>query len=194
MESWAKSPLQDLKALEDTLDGQELERVRFLEDKNRQASAEVEGDVELNSHPGRLPPSYEEIKTLLWIENSVVHKKALGEWERKSHLLTARVERKRKLGLHQRNEIYNLVGFFSVFQGVLLTAVSQSNLLHCNNWWSPFVLSLLASIVTFVGVWQKFWYIWALDKTVNSEETSLKVCRQNDLLLQACSRFNFFST
>lgn len=186
MASWASSPLPN-QGIEEELDEQELYSIRLLEQRRgRQASDQVgnppvgNGDIEFPEASevpaARLPQSYQEIKTLLWIENSLVHSKALEEWERKSALLTARVERKRKLGLHQRNEIYNLVGFFSVFQGVLLTAVSQSNLLHCNNWWSPLTLSVLASLVTFVGVWQKFSYIWSLDKTINSEETTLKVC------------------
>ncbi|KAG0589252.1 hypothetical protein M758_1G006400 [Ceratodon purpureus] len=191
MASWVSPPLED-QALEQELDEQELQRVTFLlrQRQQQREGCHVGADVELqelNSHqPARvphLPQCYLEIKTLMWIENSVVHQKALQEWERKSTLLTARVERKRKLGWNQRNEIYNLVGFFSVFQGVLLTAVSQSNLLHCNNWWSPFTLSVLASLVTFVGVYQKFSYIWSLDKTISSEENTLKavVKRVNDL-------------
>ena len=182
MASWARSPLSE-QAVEQHLDGQEADKLAsILSEQQQQRQASVRGDVELQQPTGishqqarPLPQCYQEIKTLLWIENSVVHNKALEEWERKSTLLTARVERKRKLSWNQRNEIYNLVGFFSVFQGVLLTAVSQSNLLHCNNWWSPFTLSVLASLVTFVGVWQKFSYIWSLDKTISSEENTLKV-------------------
>lgn len=118
---------------------------------------------------------YEEIKNLLWIENHPVHKRALEEWERKINLFTARVERKKKQSGDLRNEIYNLVGFFSVFQGVLLTAVSQSNLLHCNNAWSPISLSTLASVVTIAGVWQKFRVIEDLEKTIYKEGRALKV-------------------
>jgi hypothetical protein len=124
---------------------------------------------------GQLSYCYEEIKNLLWIEKSPVHKRALEEWERKTNLFTARVERKKKQSGDLRNEIYNLVGFFSVFQGVLLTAVSQSNLLHCNNAWSPISLSTLASVVTIAGVWQKFRVIEDLEKTIYKEGRALKV-------------------
>lgn len=118
---------------------------------------------------------YEEIKNLLWIENHPVHKRALEEWERKLNLFTARVERKKKQSGDLRNEIYNLVGFFSVFQGVLLTAVSQSNLLHCNNAWSPISLSTLASVVTIAGVWQKFRVMEDLENNIYKEGRALQV-------------------
>ncbi|KAG0577582.1 hypothetical protein KC19_5G166400 [Ceratodon purpureus] len=121
------------------------------------------------------PQPYYELKNLLWIEKNELHKKALEDWERKGKLLTAKVERKKKRSGNLRNEVYQLIGFFSVFQGVVLTAVSQSNLLHCNNLWCPIVLSGLASIVTLAGVRQKLDTISALDKTILAEEASLRV-------------------
>jgi hypothetical protein len=39
-----------------------------------------------------------------------------------------------------KNEIYQVVGFFSAFQGLLITVAAQSNLLRCNN--AGFVLAL----------------------------------------------------
>ena len=122
-----------------------------------------------------LPHPYHELKNLLWIEKNELHKKALEDWERKGKLLTAKVERKKKRSGNLRNEVYQLIGFFSVFQGVVLTAVSQSNLLHCNNLWCPIVLSGLASFVTLAGVRQKLDHISALDKTILAEEASLGV-------------------
>ena len=71
-----------------------------------------------------LPHPYNEVKNLLWIEKNEVHKKALEDWERKGQLLTAKVERKKKRSSNLKNEVYQVIGFFSVFQEVVLTAVS----------------------------------------------------------------------
>lgn len=119
---------------------------------------------------------YNEIKNLVLIEESLIHKKALAEWERKEKLFTSRVERKTKKVGNLKNEVYQSIGFFSVFQGVILTAVAQSNLLHCNNWWSPILLSVLASVVTIAGVTQKLLQVSSLQKTISSEKRALTVC------------------
>jgi hypothetical protein len=129
-----------------------------------------------------------EIRNIIWIKmgpkglkgvdgnkKHVLYRVALEHWEAKDKLFTTRVEKKTKQSLSVRNEIYQLIGFYSVFQGVLLTAVAQSNLLHCNNWWSVFTLSALASFVTVFGVKQKFDTILALEKTIGTEEISRKV-------------------
>ena len=129
-----------------------------------------------------------EIQNIMWIKmgpeglkgvdgdkKHVLYKVALEHWEAKDKLFTMRVDKKMKQSLSVRNEIYQLIGFYSVFQGVLLTAVAQSNLLHCNNWWSVFTLSALASVVTVFGVKQKFDTILELEKTIGTEGFSRKV-------------------
>lgn len=116
-----------------------------------------------------------EIDNVIWIKRSRRHRVALEEWEKKDELFAQRVDRKRKQSLSVKNEIYQLIGFYSVFQGVLLTAVSQSNLLHCNNWWTAFFLSAFASIVCIAGVIQKFHTILGWEKTIRSEDNARKV-------------------
>ena len=129
-----------------------------------------------------------EIRNIMWIKfgpeelekvdggkKHLLYNEALVHWEAKDKLFATRVEKKTKQSLSVRNEIYQLVGFYSVFQGVLLTAVAQSNLLHCNNWWSVFTLSALASFVTVFGVKQKFETIWGLEKTIATEDITRKV-------------------
>ena len=66
-----------------------------------------------------------------------MHKKALKDWERKEQLLTAKIERKKKRSSNLGNDMYQLIGFFCVFQGVVLTVVAHSSLLRCN---IPFIL------------------------------------------------------
>jgi hypothetical protein len=128
---------------------------------------------------------FTEIRNLLYIESSQVHKKALEEWQRKEKLFTSRVERKTKKVGNLKNEVYQMLGFFSVFQGVVLTAVAQSNLLHCNNKWSPIVLSVLASVLTIAAVTQKLSQVSSLQKTINSEERSLKIAVRRGAALRS---------
>ena len=123
-----------------------------------------------------LPGSYTEIKRLLDIENHPVYVKALQEWSRKEALFGNRVERKKKIVSNLKNEIYQLIGFFSVFQGVMLTAVAQSSLLHCHNLWSPISLSVLASVASIFGVVHKLMQIQSFQRTIDSEDRTLKVC------------------
>jgi hypothetical protein len=54
-----------------------------------------------------------------------------------------------------KNEIYQVVGFFSAFQGLLITAAAQSNLLRCNNVGFILALSAFATAVAVFGILQK---------------------------------------
>ena len=100
---------------------------------------------------------------------------AFQEWEAGFHMFTKRSEVKEAQRGHIRNEIYQLIGFFIVFQGVVYTAVAQAAVLRCTNWWTSFTLSLLASVVTIVAVVQKLSAQWDLTKTIANEKLSIKV-------------------
>lgn len=100
---------------------------------------------------------------------------AFDEWEAGFHIFTKRTEVKEAQRGHIRNEIYQLLGFFIVFQGVVYTAVAQATVLRCANWWTSFTLSLLASVATIVAVVQKLYAQWALEETIANEKVSLKV-------------------
>lgn len=158
--------------------------LRELKDDAEFREAEVLIDVKeidsvynrIDVFPRQLPDCYEEVKTLLMIERNPIYAKALEEWSRKEKLFTSRVERKKNQVANLKNEVYQLIGFFSVFQGVLLTAVSQANLLRCSNSWSPILLSVVASIATIGGVFLKSRVIKDLRRTITSEERALKVC------------------
>ena len=134
-----------------------------------------------------LPHCYNEIKKLLVLEAHPMYAKALEEWSRKESRFYSRVERKQKVVAGLKNEIYQMIGFYVVFQGVLLTAVAQSNMLFCTNWWSPIFLSLVASFVTVGGVIQKLMKIHELQQTIQSDQHHLKV-----LIFSQCSRLSFF--
>jgi hypothetical protein len=159
-------------------------RKRGYVDQKVLDAAEEEIDEELGN--AVIPQCYEEIKRLLFIEKNPICAKALQEWSRKETLFTSRVERKKSKVADLKNEIYQLIGFFSVFQGVLLTAVSQSSLLHCNNLWSPILLSVVASVVTIFGAVQKLRHIEGFQETIHSEEQSMKVCHSRSTFSPTC--------
>jgi hypothetical protein len=53
------------------------------------------------------------------------------------------------------NELYQLISFYIVFQGVVFIAMARVNTLNCNSSYFPTFLSLLVSLVTTMGVYQK---------------------------------------
>lgn len=118
-----------------------------------------------------------EIQSLVWLgqKGNELLNAAYLEWQRKDSLFAKRVDKKRLQSSSLRNEIYQLIGFYSVFQGVLLTAVAQSNMLLCYNMWTALSLSAFASVVTILAVVQKFIAIYSLEKTITSETISRKV-------------------
>jgi hypothetical protein len=140
------------------------------EEAENEALLDTEEEVEENE-------ALEEIDNVLWIKNKpITHQnrclEALESWAAKDQLFTSRIDRKRKQSSDFQNEVYQLIGFDSVFQGVLLTAVSQSNLLHCNNTWTATLLSALASFVTITGVFLKLRAIRGLEHTIAGEEST----------------------
>jgi hypothetical protein len=132
----------------------------------------------------------------LWIKEDKVCKTALKEWDRKTELLAARVDRREKYIADLKNEIYQLIGFFSAFQGLVLTAVTQltqtsSN--HCGKVWSPVVLSGLAWIVAVVGVGQKFYNINQIHFDNRSEGFSRREAAARGLKLRSSGKDFSFS-
>ncbi|XP_024363036.1 uncharacterized protein [Physcomitrium patens] len=121
-----------------------------------------------------LPSFYKVIKTLMWIKDNrtpPVYREALEEWEKRSKVFASSIERKTKQIESLKNEIYNLVGFYSVFQGVVFTAVAQGNekWLTCYKVAIPITLSLLASLVSFIGIWEKLKKIQFHEGRINSD-------------------------
>jgi hypothetical protein len=89
------------------------------------------------------------------IEGHPLLKLMLKDMENQAAAIARKIERKETRTFVVKNEIYQLLTFYVVFQGVVLTAVAQASALKCRHWWAPFTLSLIASVLTFVGVYQK---------------------------------------
>jgi hypothetical protein len=103
-------------------------------------------------------------------------KVALEEWRSDAEIFGKRVDIKQKEVRNIANEIYHVVGFYSAFQGLLLAAVAQSNLLHCNDLGFPLALSALATFVAVVGIGQKSWNILQCNMLIRSEDATRRVC------------------
>lgn len=129
----------------------------FLPNNSDHVSLDVSPERSTQQYqPGFVPLNEIEADRLKEIERDLRLKLILADWQSRLKESQERKERKQSLSLNVKNEIYQLIGFFSVFQGVVLTTVSQASQLTCHNWWGPFALSLLASITTLFGVCNKF--------------------------------------
>jgi hypothetical protein len=76
----------------------------------------------------------------------------LKDWEKQFKVARDRIETKTSRANNAKNDLYQWIGFFSVFQGVVLTAVAQSSTFGCRQSWAPASLSLIASLVSVVSV------------------------------------------
>lgn len=128
--------------------------------------------------------AFERVKNRLWIKQNTVFNEVLEDGERSLKLITQRVDRREKRVEDLTNQVFNLVGFFSVFQGVILTAVTQLSTSVtsqlgapqvqarplCGKVWVPVILSALAAVVSVVAVFLKFQHLSTLDKSITDEK------------------------
>jgi len=133
------------------------------------------GVVVSSDHIQMQQASKAELNALLEIENDDFLRLQLKNWEEQAASIAKKIERKETRTFVVKNELYQLVGFYIVFQGVVLTAVAQASVLTCEQWWSPFTLSLIASIVTIVGVYQKLDAFRDVKDNLKEEKYSFQV-------------------
>jgi hypothetical protein len=110
------------------------------------------------------------IITLRDIMADPILKLAHGIWQSSEAQLKNRIANHKSRLSNLTNEIYQLLGFASAFQGLLLTAVAQATQLKCRNVGIPLALSLFATVFTLVGVWQKKGIITKLKRTLSIED------------------------
>jgi hypothetical protein len=120
-----------------------------------------------------------ELGSLLEIENDPILRLQLKNWEEQAKSISRRIERKENRTYAVKNEVYQLLGFYLVFQGVVLTAVAQASVLTCEEWWSPFILSSMTSIVAIVGVYQKLQSLHDVEENLREERISYQVLSRN---------------
>ncbi len=92
-----------------------------------------------------------------------------------------------------KNELYQLISFYIIFQGVVFTIVVQVNTLNCNSCYFPTFLSLLASLVIGVGVYQKLYGFnnlkFVLQDVIENVMVKISIFGQNDF--QIYEKFGF---
>jgi hypothetical protein len=119
----------------------------------------------------------------------------LKDWEKQFKVARERIETKTTRTNSAKNDLYQWIGFFSVFQGVVLTAVAQSSTLGCQQSWAPASLSLIASVVTIVSVHFKLKSYRALEVNLADETYDSKILHQQieELKTQGTSfKFSWF--
>lgn len=169
-------------------EGRDLEAVRGLE-----GAPDIEA----------LDESLINAKNLVWIKKNSLYSEAHQNWEGYKKATADRLERREKRSEELTNQIYNLVGFFSVFQGVIFTAVTQltqstqpapvgcpSRPPLCGKVWVPALLSGLAAVVAAVGIWLKFSDLHSTDKLIHSAKQDQRVSSN---FPSHCSKFWLFS-
>ncbi|KAI5073880.1 hypothetical protein GOP47_0011893 [Adiantum capillus-veneris] len=83
------------------------------------------------------------------------HRVTLEDWTKQYESSERHLVRKQANCSSARSDLYQILGLFFVFQGVVLTAVAQANQLRCHNWILPFFLCLLTSLAAFGACLQK---------------------------------------
>jgi hypothetical protein len=134
-----------------------------------------EEEKEKEEEEDEVNPVQEEARCLLEIEKNKKLKLILQEWEKRFKVARERIEKKSTRAINAKNESYQLIGFYSVFQGVVLTAVAQSSTIFCKQSWGPASLSLLASIVAVLSVHFKLINYSELKSSLDQEVKDSKV-------------------
>lgn len=141
-------------------------------DHNPEARVEiVVGAINLNFSAAKPPPVTDQesdtdkknenkskARTLRMIDEDPEKKLLLQNWERERSDLNKKIKSKSTDVITVKADLYQFIGLYSVFQGVILTAVAESNALSCNISWAPGLLSLFASVVTLASVYSKLHY------------------------------------
>ena len=104
---------------------------------------------------------------------SKCHRSWLERYRKEEQKLWCRRHRKLQDLSSTQQQIYQFLSLFSVFQGIVLTALVQSNTdLGCQRWWVPFTISLTTTMVTLVSLVPKLRRLhyrhWELDQ-INGE-------------------------
>lgn len=153
----------------------------LLEKEKKEDGKQLNGARKRNGNPSEeeeeeeVNPVEEEARFLLEIEKNKKLKVTLREWEKRYKVARERIEKKSTRAINAKNELYQLIGFYSVFQGVVLTAVAQSSTIFCKQSWGPASLSLLASIVTVLSVHSKLISYSGLKSSLDQEIKDSKV-------------------
>ncbi|KAG0585783.1 hypothetical protein KC19_2G038700 [Ceratodon purpureus] len=128
------------------------------------------------------------------IEKDPILRLFLQDWDDEKKQMLLSVESYRGRCNAAKAELYQLMGFYSVFQGVVFTAVSTASKLTCETSFFPAVLSGLASIATIVSVHYKLdYYTIEKVKFLKAQHQSGNIIKKVRKLRGNGASFNFAS-
>lgn len=99
---------------------------------------------------------------------------ALETWRAQYKELKNRQDGKNGDIKDMKSDMYQLIGFFSVFQGVLFQGVTQLSI-ACRFRYIPMALSVAATVGTIFGVFLKFTDLLDIQERSNGDAVSIKV-------------------
>ena len=105
----------------------------------------------------------------------LVAQEALKEWKEAERALQGKVERRTKQAGKLIFEVYQLVGLYSVFVGVVFTAALQSPFIKCQHIWSPVLLCVCAWLIIILVTRKRLIKYNALRATIKTEDESRSV-------------------
>ncbi|XP_024371984.1 uncharacterized protein [Physcomitrium patens] len=134
------------------------------------------------------PPTESEANRLAEIEATPRLRTILKEWEQNFNYSWGKIENEENKCNRHRSEIHQLIGYFSVFQGVVLTAVAHTSSLSCQTWWIPFTLSSLACLATLWAVTQKLRSLFFLKCILEKDRQQSQVLHLQIVLLKSMGK------
>ncbi|KAG0589875.1 hypothetical protein KC19_1G055300, partial [Ceratodon purpureus] len=157
---------------------------------SRAAGAAVDAEDKTTEHA-----EYVRIKNILDVKNNPVYSSAFEEWNRQLKEQRIKLVDKEKEETDVTTQVYNIVGFFSVFQGVVLTAVSQlasGSQPKCGKAWFPIVLSVFATVVALVALYKKYVALKGLeDSSIEFRDLRDEFSKRVETLLTKGKNFKF---
>ena len=118
-----------------------------------------------------LTRSAEEV--IMSIEKSPAHKELRNIWSVDRKAFEAQKWDQEEEARQLRAEVYHVTSMALIFQGVIFTAISQTNLLSCSLVWSPICLSAIVGLVSMIAVADKIYELGIVKNEINRTDANI---------------------
>ena len=118
-----------------------------------------------------LTRSAEEV--IMSIEKSPAHKELRNIWSVDRKAFEAQKWDQEEEARQLRAEVYHVTSMALIFQGVIFTAISQTNLLHCSLVWSPISLSVIVGLGSMIAVADKIYELGIVKNEINRTDANI---------------------
>ena len=156
------------------------QRIRILraEDATLTWEGERRPGEQIDVHPSDADELGKEVYTLLKMRENPGFSTAVKNFERREEYFGVQIERKLTRKAELNTDIFNIVGFFSVYQGVVLNAVSllkSDSYSTCGVIPFPIILSCLGALVGIAALLSKFASLHDLEYVISEDQKALTV-------------------